>query len=32
MFATLLLYALVPQQRELLLTGLALWASACAFG
>jgi len=30
--ATLLLYALVPQQRVLFLLGLALWVSACTFG
>ncbi|WP_329741858.1 FUSC family protein [Dyella sp. A6] len=30
--ATLLLYAVVPQQRVLFLLGLALWVSACTFG
>lgn len=30
--ATLLLYALVPQQRVLFLIGLALWVSLCTFG
>jgi uncharacterized membrane protein YccC len=30
--ATLLLYALVPQQRVLFLLGLALWVGVCTFG
>lgn len=30
--ATLLLYALVPQQRVLFLAGLALWVGLCTFG